>query len=246
MRAPRQPLALQAGLSLIELMIAMALGMGLTLAAAALMGAAKSSYIAVNDGALIQDTGRYAMELIARAIRQANYLPQDDPAFFAIDASALSPGVIGLDNSKLSSSAPALSASQSNADNHGSDVLALRYFGSGTPGQADGSMVNCVGFAAAAPADISHVAGTQHLEAERDWSIFYVAADSTGEPELRCQYLTRAHGWSSLAIARGVEAFQVLYGIAGHPDAPVAEYRNAAQMSAQQWRQVVTVRVALV
>lgn len=236
----------QSGMSLIELMIAMALGMGVALASLALLQAAAASYVAVNDNALVQDTGRYALDILAHAIRQANYIPYDSPAFMAspaFDLTQLSPGVEGIDNSRLSSHTAGLLAPRANTDNHGSDVLALRYFGSGD--EADGSILNCAGFAVAAPVSPAMVATAASAEAERHWSIFYVAADSTGEPELRCKYRTKNDGWHSTAIARGVEAFQVLYGIGDTAGGPVTQYRNAARMSASAWRQVVAVRIAV-
>src|SRR5450830_25846 len=238
----------QQGLSLIELMIAMALGMGVALAALALFNAARASYIAVSEGAMVQDSGRFALDVIARAVRQANYLPHDNPvslALLALETTLLAPGVSGLDNSRLTSNTSALSAPQSNVANHGSDVLAVRYFGSGAHNKADGSIVNCAGVAIAAPATANVVATVDGAEAERSWSIFYVAADSSGEPELRCKFPTRKGGWDSVALARGVEAFQVLYGVADAGDGVVTQYRNAAQMSPLQWRQVGAVRVAL-
>lgn len=238
----------QQGLSLIELMIAMALGMGVALAALALLNAARSSYVAVSEGALVQDSGRYALDVIARAVRQANYLPHDNPvslALLALDTARLAPGVNGLDNSRLSSNSDALSAAQSNDANHGSDVLVVRYFGSGTRNKADGSIVNCAGVAIPAPATANVVATVERAEMERSWSIFYVDADSSGEPELRCKFPTHKGGWDSVALARGVEAFQVLYGVADALNGGVTQYRNAAQMSSLQWRQVGAVRVAL-
>lgn len=236
----------QGGLSLIELMIAMALGMGVALASLVLLQAVRASYVAVNDNALVQDTGRYALDILARAIRQANYIPYDSPAFVtppAFDVTLLSPGVEGIDDSYLSSHTTALSAPRANTANHGSDVLALRYFGSS--GEADGSILNCAGFAVAAPVSLAMVATVAGAEAERHWSIFYVAADSAGEPELRCKYRTKNDGWDSTAIARGVEAFQVLYGIADTVDGPITQYRNAARMSVSAWRQVVAIRIAM-
>ena len=46
----------------------------------------------------------------------------------------------------------------------------------------------------------------------RGWSIFYVAANGDGEAELRCKY-RGASGWGADAIVRGVDSFQVLYGV---------------------------------
>lgn len=238
------PLAIrrQHGLTLIELMIAMTLGMGVVLAATAMLTTAKSSYIVVNDNAQVQETARYAIDVLSRAIRQANYVPHDNPTFAAFQIAGLTPGVTGLDNSRLSDNAAGLDAPQSNAANYGSDVLAIRYFGSGPHNRPDGGMVNCAGFAVAGPTDMSSM---ETMEAERGWSIFYIAADGAAEPELRCKYIARGGNWDSQAIARGVEAFQVLYGVSSSFDGPVTQYLNASQMTSRQWRDVVAVRFAL-
>jgi len=234
------PMRRQHGLTLIELLLAITLGMGVILAASALLGAVKSSYLAVHDHALIQDSGHYALQVIAQALRQANFVPRDNPALAELDLNSLAPGVTGLDNSRLGATAAALSNPQSNSANYGSDVLAVRYFGS-----ADNSMQNCAGFTVAAPSTTAiAIATAAHIDAQRGWSIFFVAADSAGIPELRCKYATLAGGWNSAAIARGVEAFHVLYGIADN-DGNIIQYLPAQQLTQPQWRHIVAVEFAL-
>jgi len=223
----------QHGLTLIELMLAITLGMGLTLAALALLNSVKSSYLAIHDQALIQDSGRYAIETIATTLRQANYVPRDEAAWSELDLSSLPAAVSGLDNRRLTAYAPALTAAQDNTANHRSDVLAVRFFGS-----AEHAMLNCAGFAVNAP-----LAGADQ-DGQRGWSIFYVAADSIGIPELRCKYATRDGGWNAAAIARGVEAFKVSYGMADD-DGELKQWQSAQHLTQQQWSRVVAVQFAL-
>jgi type IV pilus assembly protein PilW len=64
------------------------------------------------------------------------------------------------------------------------------------------------------------------IEDDRGWSIFYVALDNSGEPELRCKYRGKS-SWTSESIARGVESFQVLYGIDTDADGLPNQYMNA-------------------
>ena len=230
----------QSGLTLIELMVAMTLGMGITLAAIALMVAAKSSYLHTAELTVVQDSGRYAIDVISRSVRQANYLPYDHPRFSTINPAKLSPGIIGLDNRQLAASTPDISAPVSNAANHGSDVLAVRFFGSGKNGHGDGSVLNCAGFSVPEP---THVTTMNNANDDRRWSIWYVAQDGTGEPELRCKFLSHRGTWSSQAIVRGVESFQVLYGV--RDNAGAMRYLNAERMSAADWSRVTVVKVAL-
>lgn len=165
----------QRGMSLIELMIAMALGMGVALASLALLNAGRVTYIAVVDGALVQDTGRYALDVLSRVIRQANYVPHEHPAFAEfsnLDMSGLAAGVEGKDNATWNARTPALDNADSNADNHGSDVLAIRYFGSGIDNKPDGGILNCAGFAVAAISKKALITSVTAANKERDWSIF--------------------------------------------------------------------------
>jgi type IV pilus assembly protein PilW len=229
----------QQGLTLIELMIAMALGMGVVLAAVALMQAARSTYLSVADSAQVQENGRYALDLIARSVRQANYVPQDNPAFLRSDLDGLEPGVFGIDNAKVGEHSTGLSSPSANRDARGSDLLVIRFVGSGPRNQPDNDMLNCAGFAVPGPNGAATLAD---LEEARGQSIFYVTPDSTGEPELRCKYLARDGGWSAAAIVRGIESFQVLYGvrnIGGDLD-----YVNASRIGTR-WRDVAAVRIAL-
>jgi type IV pilus assembly protein PilW len=229
----------QEGLTLIELMIAMALGMGVVLAAVALMQAARITYLSVTDSAQVQENGRYALDLIARSVRQANYVPQDNPVFLRSDLMALEPGVYGIDNTRVGEHSTSLASLSSNPDAQGSDLLLIRFFGSGPKNQPDNDMLNCAGFTVPGPNDTATLSG---LEQERGQSIFYVAPDRTGEPELRCKYLTRDGGWSAAAIVRGIESFQVLYGLRNSDGA--IDYLSASRIGTR-WRDVAAVRIAL-
>ncbi|MGO4380768.1 PilW family protein [Pseudoduganella sp. RAF53_2] len=121
---------------------------------------------------------------------------------------------------------------------NGSDVLLVHFAGS-----ADGAMVNCAGFEEAGP---------------HAWSIFYVGKAADGEAELRCKY-KGASNWAADAIVRGVDSFQLLYGLDtdepqdGIPNryltADAINAMDAATAAAgtpkSNWRRVASVRVAL-
>jgi type IV pilus assembly protein PilW len=213
-------------LSLVELMVALAVGLLLILAACTLLLATRASYLLNVDRARLDETGRFAIELVARAVRQAGYRDWST----AMPGTASVPAVQGLDARGIRSSAEGIAGPWQKAVN-GSDVLALHFDGS-----EDGGILNCAG--AAVPAD-----------GERGWSIFHVAEDATGEPELRCKY-RGASGWKSDAIARGVESFQVLYGIDTEGDGLPHRYMTATAVDAAApggvlWRSVAVVKIAL-
>ncbi|WP_295395038.1 PilW family protein [uncultured Thiodictyon sp.] len=67
------PPLLARGLSLVELMIALALGLLLIAAVGTVYLGGNRTYRAEQDAAQIQDAGRYALDVIGRALRQAGY-----------------------------------------------------------------------------------------------------------------------------------------------------------------------------
>lgn len=216
--SPRQ----HAGVALVEVVTALALGLLLTLLASALLVAANSGYRNHSESVWLNDAGRYALEIAGQAIRQAGYVDWDDDAAPPTFDPGVSASVAGLDARSVSRDSDGISGALPPVAN-GSDVLALRYTGSGSGANGDGSALNCAGFG---------VAGHATPE-RRGWSIFYVAEDAQGEPELRCKYLG-ANGWGADAIVRGVDSFQVLYGVDtdSPPDDVPNTYVNASILNA--------------
>lgn len=188
------------GLTLVELMIALALGLLVAMSASLLLLSSKSSYQIQDESTRLHETGRLALELIALAVHQAGYGNWEGGTATNTPTSAAN--ILGLDGHTLKSSSEGIDDAIARSFN-GSDVLALRFIGSGKGNVADGTVLNCAGFAVAEP---------QQHEPDRGWSIFYVGTDAQGEPELRCKYRGKT-AWTSEAIARGVESFQVLYGV---------------------------------
>ena len=236
----------QRGLSIPELMIALTIGALVTLAAGILLGIANASYAAQLDAAAVDDGGRYALDLVARAVRQAGLRDWEsiDPVV-GIDPLA-PPRIAGLDARSIAKTGNGIDDPLPDAVN-GSDVLALRYHGAGPAPDGDGSAVNCAGFPVHAGAD--------------GWSIFYVARNAQGEAELRCKY-RGASAWGADAVVAGVDTFQVLYAVdTDTPGDGVANvYLNADGVNAldaafapgpalqehTHWKRVLAVRVALV
>jgi len=238
----------QAGLTLVEMMVAMAIGLAVVLAAARLLGLANHAYAAQVEAAALDDAGRYALDIVGRAVRQAAHA---DPLELDLSApvDVLPARLAGLDARSLGSSTAGIATPLAAVAN-GSDVLAVRFPGAGGGTNGDGSVLNCAGFAVPS--------------FEEGWSIFYVAKNGDGEPELRCKYRGSGGGsWSADAVVAGVDSFQVLYGIDTDTprDGAANRYLNAdaiqtldaayAGLPAQElnqrtwWKRVVSVRVAL-
>lgn len=199
------------GVALPELLVAMAVGLAVTLFSVTLVVSSNGTYLAQNDIAAVEDAGRFALDALGRGIRQAAYVDWEEPV---ADAGAAPAQVRGLDARTLTATSAALDQPRDDALN-GSDVLALRFAGA-----ADGSVLNCAGFAVP--------------DSAQGWSIFYVAKASDGVGELRCKY-RGANAWRAEALVRGVESLQLLYGLDtdtprdGLPDT----YETASQIDAR-------------
>lgn len=249
-----QTICAQRGVTLVELMVSITLGMLVVLVATALLVSTKAGYITQDDNARLDDTGRYAIEVLSRALRQAAYVNWDREESPFVVTPAMSANILGIDGRRLKRDTVGIEQPLSDAVN-GSDVLAVRFFGSGL-GSGDGSMLNCAGFPVAAPVT------AEAADESRGWSIFYVAKDAEGEPQLYCKY-HGDKGWGADAIARGVESLQLLYGIDtdgdGLPNSMLSAAGvdaldanlipqgdgEAAKNAGTYWKKVVTVRVAL-
>lgn len=233
------PLIDQRGMTLAELMVALTIGLGIVLMAGRLLVLANGAYAAQIESAGVEDGGRFAIDLIGRAVRAAGAIDADtlaDPAADSVPAR-----LAGLDARTLPRATAGIDDPLPAAVN-GSDVLAVRF-----PGDS-GVAVDCAGFPIAA--------------GEEGWSIFYVAHSGAGEAELRCKYRGAAH-WSADAVVSGVDGFQVLYGVDTDdpPDGVANRYVNATAIDAldaaysglpaaefnrrTHWKRVVGVRVGL-
>lgn len=236
------------GATIAELMVALTVGMLVLLMASGLLVSASAAYGAQAEAAAVDDGGRFALELIARAARQAALVNWDQAEAGVDQATAPAP-VSGLDARSLTRAGDGIDGALDDAVN-GSDVLAVRFAGAD-----DASVTSCAGF------DVG-----RH---EDGWSIFYVARNAAGEAELRCKYRGNA-SWGADAIIGGVDTFQVLYGV--DTDVPadgvanefvsasVLDERDAALVLAgadaparardlrrrTHWKRITSIRVALV
>lgn len=204
------------GLSLVELLIGLTLGLFLVAVAGSVFQAARRAYDLQESTVELSETGRYAIDSITRAVRLSGSSDLAGPTVLEQGNDGADPAISGLDARSLKAGTPGIDQALPKAVN-GSDVLALRFSGAN-----DGSVVDCAGFNVAMPATPSpgQLSG---------WSIFYVARDAHGEPELHCKYQGHSH-WSSAAIVRGVESFQVLYGVGPDAAAMPTRFLTASQI----------------
>lgn len=216
----------QAGLTLVELMVAVALGMLVAIAAIATLLIARQGFTSVDNTAQLRENARFATSLIQRIGIQAGFenrasgnltawrlFCRDGTMPCGDAAGDTNPGVRGYDNAGIGALALPTALVHGNRTTvctatdtscaNGSDILLVRYWGDNRGGAAggDGSMINCAGMnepEAAVPA----------------YSIFHVVRSVSGEPTLACSYRNpTTMAWSTVPLVQGVEGFQVLYGV---------------------------------
>lgn len=220
----------QRGLSLVELMVSMTLGLLLVLVAVGVLFTSSRGFNAVDHGSAARDKERLATELLTSVILQAGYEDWGSPyqllqsvARTANPAVDIEPDIFGWDNAiygvpsdrSLSTSTNIVNGNRptkcgsdnSTACRNGSDILAVRFQGmsaASNVAHGDNSMINCGGGAEAAPLNAN-------IE-ERSINVFHLSKDSTsGEASLTCA--TFDGTWKqSTPLVEGVESFQVLYG----------------------------------
>ena len=217
-------------MTLIELLVAMGLGLIVVVIAGASLLLGRQGYEAVDSSTQIRDRQRLAIDLITRTIVQAGFEDYGSAtATFrasAANKTLLEPDMFGWNNAIYSPPADLLLSSITSITNgnrpgkcsvndssckNGSDILVVRYQGVAEPAdtnESDNSMLNCGG--------VGERGLTTNDLNERGVSIFHVATGADGEPALYCAYYSHKNSgaeWvASTPLIEGVESFQILYG----------------------------------
>lgn len=219
----------QAGLTLVELLVAVTLGLLVTLAAVAALLIGRQGFTSVDQSSQLRENARFAASLIQRIVIQAGYESHRDGTvasawrYFCSGSGQpcgdingdRNPGIVGYDNALIPATGMTLptglvSGNRSSGCSgvtdtsclNGDDILVVRYWGDSRAGAAagDGSMINC--------------SGANELDGDVPaYSIFHVARSASGEPTLACTYRDVTGTWQTVPLMQGVEGFQVLYGV---------------------------------
>lgn len=258
--------ALQRGVTLVELLVAVALALLVVLAAtAAFMGSQRVS-TAGADAQAVEESLRFAGFVVRSIVRQAGYsdyapdsLGPDGEAAVASRANVPAAGdsldldIVGASDTRVSGVGDSHGSHGSRGLN-ASDSLRVRFFGRSRAGgdgtEADGTMIDCMGFAQRGPAT------GKPVSADRAWSFFYVAEAPDKEPELYCKFRGDRDGpFKAQPLARGIEVFKVVYGHDANGDGVPEQWLDAEQLEAMaasearvndEWRKVVGLRIGMV
>lgn len=251
-RAYPRPSRRARGYTLVELMVTLVITLLVLAAGLAFYLMSRNSYATIDDNSNLQERGQFAMSVVTRLARQAAFTPLDTKNGGPMSIpDAMLGGLDACTNPQVSVDAnniESLSCGAGTAINN-SDVLLVRYFGVSSltdSSQPDGSVIDCSGQGVAGFTDSDNAAR------QRGMSMLYVGTGANGKPSLMCRYRTRAAGVESMTdyvtqeLVPGVEAMQVLYGLALNDDEVPDKYVNANAMSASDWKNVLTVKVSMV
>ncbi|MFV3368615.1 PilW family protein [Pseudomonas sp. NY15435] len=208
----------QAGLTLVELMIAMTLSLVLMLGVIQVFLSVRQTYSANDATSRMQESGRFALTFISSSVRLGGYL---EPGSIAAKPMAIQgPNCAGPDDSPCSS----------NGAGNASDSIAVAF--QVPPDSSDSNKRR-------------DCAGTEITTANAGKVVVNVFRVSDGN--LTCSsYFLGETSWLSQnqALVPGIDAMQVLYGVSTDGNAEgVTRYVSANRVS--KWADVRAVRVAV-
>ena len=271
LRAAR-PVRHQQGLTLVELMVAMALSLVITLAAAAALVVSRQGFTAVDSSSQLRDNGRFIADLLQRlggqtGYKNAGYAMEEmaengDPILMDGKDSNPEASVMGVNNGKWSSGTDFDWGKSVASVSGSSDILIFRYLTSieftDSAGKKQTGMINCAG---------NPIDGEPTDKNDRSISVLYVGTSPNNtEPALMCASGLSKNVGDPQPLIQGVENFQVLYGVdrvtpntatvadAAKDDAVPDRYLRADQITVSgntketnaNWRRVRSIRVGMV
>jgi len=173
------------GFTLVEMMVALALGMLLAIVVAQLFANTRDSNRATEDASRIQESMRYAATIIGRTVRIAGY--KSNPT---ADSATIFP-------------AAARALDGTNGAATASDTLIVRFQGGGpTSATADNTILNCLGVGVA-----PDFTGTN-----KSYNRFSIATGADGRNALFCNTDAANPTLAGTELVPGVEAMQVIFG----------------------------------
>jgi type IV pilus assembly protein PilW len=215
----------QAGVTLVELLIAMVLTLVVVIAASGMYLSSSQAFSSSDVSSQLQDSSRFATYLLRRMIQQAGYEDVSDPTSVgrsqrviwpAGTATCVRADLCGFNNQivRVQDVASGGSASGTLPGGFFTDTISIRFQGQSTfsatgerTANADNSIIDC--FGAGVPSATTPPPFRAH-------SMLYVQINpDTNEPELYCSSVDHVTGLGRPAtpIVRGVESFQVMYEI---------------------------------
>jgi type IV pilus assembly protein PilW len=210
------PIAAQAGFGLIELMVALTIGLFICLSIGSIFISVKQTFIAQNGLGQLQDSERMVLTVLRTTTQEAGYFPdpqnETSAQAFPASTSANSDGTTFLVGQSISGTSSTGSGS--------SDTINIRYVSASGSG-----LMNCLG-------------GTNTSSGNATWINSYAVNTSH---QLTCS----VNGATPVPLVDNISSLSILYGVdsgSGQTDT----YMTADQVSAAGlWSNVHTVQFSL-
>ncbi len=227
----------QRGVTLIELLVALGLGLLVTVIATTALLLGQQGYRSVDATTQLRDRERFSNDLIARVVLQAGYQDlgatnvslRSTAKLLDLDGDGVpddpEPDVYGWNNAVYDTPANLVLSEGTKITNggrlascgtvtdtscrNGSDVLVVRYQGVNSSPTSVTTDNTMINCAGRGEAGLT--GGNLN---DRAVSMFHVTRQPNGEPSLSCSYYIGGN-WLSVPMIEGVESFQVLFGTDG-------------------------------
>lgn len=208
------------GHTLVEFVIAMALGLIVTAGAVSLYTTQRRAFEHASDALRIREAGLTALTLIGQQLQMAGFVPADVARYSSL------PPIFGCSGGRPMGADDSLACETLSGR---SDGVAVRYIGDSisTWPSTSGQTTDCLG--QAVTGSNAALGGQGVLVVNR---YFARVSASTGEPELYCEGNGKAG--SAQPLVEGVERLRIKYWLAGGLAAV-----DASAVTADQWAKIV-------
>lgn len=221
------PRTRQAGFTLVEMMVAVTIGLLVLLGMTASFVNLKIAFRSQDKLAQLQDNERLAMSVLTTAVNEAGYYPDPKSASSIVASSpsaapgAAMPTALGIEGTALSANF--------------SESLSVAYVAA-----AGSDLPTCLGTNNAAGLAKASVRNTFYVDTTTNTLMCKVMVNGseTGDP--------MTNGGGAQPLISGVQKMSMQYGIAPIGTSQVNQYKTIANMATPDWPLVSSVRLSLV
>lgn len=220
------------GYSLLEVLVAMVIGLFLLAGIATSYIQSKKSYLLRNDMSALEDNGRFALELITRIVEHTGYSPNGrdiNEQFFITESSDITPQTCPIE---LTSNVLKTSILRVISDDKKGDTLSTIF-------HADNIVfTDCAGNAIQPSCQL--IPGSRNSNESKVYNSFYLDHQNN---TLMCAGSRSAE---AQVIAEGVENIQFLYGIKSlNNNKQISRYIKSSDLKGSDWSNVISVQIAI-
>lgn len=223
---------LQSGLTLLELLIAMFIGLFLLAGISSSYLSSKKTSVKRDQLSILEDNGRVALDIIKKTLEHTGYTtsrgnPLDNKFILSAVTSK------SCNDSSASVLTPGNFPNPATDDDDASDSIGVIHLGD------ENISMDCTGKELIASCQIPNVSNP---DVARIYSAFFVdKTDATQPPKLQC---AGSRNTDVQTIAEGVENMQILYGVDVDGDNTVERYVSEPDVGTQ-WDDVISIQVGL-